>query len=368
MNLHDIIEEGGTVALSLDLDYPVEELKQIVQNLTDATYLVPGFIPAEAGFLNLQTLILDQFSDEIETYILPDRNVVTRIATIAESGARTNDNGPQLLAANLMALAQIVDWQIDPSISFHELAHRTDNGNAAKELSWFRAANEAQAWAWIDIALGRASVLGDLSPAETENMDLAKPLNRWQNNYAICLKMAELELSVLSRFERVKILLEWMDSEFHFGGPAAMFAIFYYGPSSKSSGMLKGLRSQNRARAIAGIKNAAWDISYLCEFTNKAKFSNFPQQQYVLATADKSLAEVAQLLFLRLDGCSPVDEFALAFAQWWPENQAKHIAVSLVLGHENAAKRNSSNTPPKSVGRLTKTINDGENFILTWQP
>lgn len=368
MNLHEILEEGGTVGLYLDPEYPIEDLRQVAQNIAAQTYLIPGFIPAEAGFLNLHTLILDHFSSGIETYILPDRNLVTRMAAIAKSGVRANDNGPQLLAANLMALAQILDWQIDPSIAFYELAHSTDNGIAAKELSWFRVADEAQPRAWIDIALGRASALNHANPSENEDLDLAKPLDRWKNNYAICLKMAELELSSLSSLERIEGLLNWMNSDFHFGGPAALFAIFYYGPRSNRSGMLKNLRSQCRERAIAGIKNAAWDISYLGEFTSKVRFSKFPEQQYLLATADKSLAEVAKILLPRLDGCDPVDEFGEAFARWWPKNQAFQIAALLVQCINSAGERNASNVRPRSLERLNPTIAKGEQFILDWRP
>jgi hypothetical protein len=364
MNLHEILEEGGTVVLFNDSDHRTEELEGIAQNLAETTYLVPGFIPADAGFLNINTLILDQFSNGIETYVLPDRNVVTRMAKIARAGAKPNDNGPEFLAANLMALAQVVEWQIDPSIAFHELAHRKDNATASEELSWFCAANKSQPRAWIEIALGRSLALDQMAPIEVNEVDWAEPLLGWQRNYAVCLKTAELELSALSPFPRIGSLLNWMDSEFSYFGSAALFAVCYFGPSSARAGMLKNLRSPNRERAIAGIKNAAWDVSYLSCFTSHVRSSKFPYQQYVLATADKTLANVAQLLILRRGGSGVVAELEIAFTRWWPKDQARQIAVSLIQCQENAAARIHSNIRPNSIDSLTTTISNGEDFIL----
>jgi hypothetical protein len=367
VNLHDILEEGGTIALQLASDFPIEELEEIAQYLAGATYLIPGFIPAEAGFLNLHTLILDQHSSGIETYILPDRNVVTRMARIAEQGIRAEPDKQQYLAANLMALAQIVDWQIDPSIAFYELAHRKGNEIANLELSWFRTADEARPFAWINVALQKSRSLGDLCPAEGESVDLERPLTRWQYDYAACLKLAELELSPsFSPSEKVASLLHWMDCDFYFGGSAAMFAICYFGPSSRRSGMLKNLRSSDRRRAIAGAKNAAWDIRYLGEFSSKARLSNFPEKQYVLATGDKSLAQVAQSLFVRGESGNVVDEFANMFCQWWPEYNAQEIATQLVDCMDKSNERALSKKRPYSIKRVSKAIAEGERFVLEW--
>lgn len=366
MSFYDILDEGGTVALFLDRRYPLQELEQICQNLAEVTYLVPGFIPAEAGFLNLHTLILDQFSEEIDTLILPDRNVVTRMAQIAQYGIREDPNGQQLRAANLMALAHIVDWKIEPSIAFHELAHRTDNLKAADELSWFRAADNAQAWGWINIALGRTRKLRGCQPVRGADLNLARPLKRWQVNYIICLKIAELELTNLEPLARATTLMQWMDVDFFFNGPAALFSIAYFGPRSERSGMMKSLRSKDRDRAIAGIKNAAWDITYLGDFARRAKESNFPTEQYILATADKSLAVIAQLLFPRHDLSSAVDEFSAVFCRWWPDAEAVHLAHALVDCFVKVGQRNGLGSKEKLFSLMPKMAKDGETRMLAW--
>lgn len=83
----------------------------------------------------------------------------------------------------------------DPSVAFHELAHSEGNEAANRELASFRAADQAQALAWVSVARGRSQALKASEPVEPTDHDLASPLNRWQRNYVAALKIAELELS-----------------------------------------------------------------------------------------------------------------------------------------------------------------------------
>ncbi len=247
MNFEGILEEGGQIWVRFDERFPLDDLRKIAASLARTTYLVPGYIPAETGFLNVETLLHSQVLGNFETRILPDRNIVTRMAKIAKCGTEAERREPDIVAANLMAMAQIVDWQIDPSIAFLELASRKGAVAANEELSWFREADKNQAQAWADIALGRSTQLPPIEGHALEAADFPEEHPRWTRNYSVCLKMAEIELSSLRSTEKVSTLLKWMIDDFFLAGPAALFGIAYFSPRGRKKGMLKNLKSPDRA-------------------------------------------------------------------------------------------------------------------------
>ena len=288
-----MLEDDATVMVCLRPDFPADDLEEIVRKLEASNALVPGFIPASAGFLNLQSITYATLVERAQTVVMPDRNLVSRMASITRTGLPR----PSQLAAQIMALCQTVDFNIDPSVAFHELAHRQGNDAALEELAWFRVADENRHRMWIDVALGRVERLPALS-AETEPFaDLAAPLDRWLRNYVVALKIGALELSSSNRRAKTQALFEWMVSDFIIAGPAAMFASMYLSPRAAKARMMKQLRSQDREKALAGIRNAAWDLTYLSEFVRKVKSSDYNVQRYVLATGDRTMAELAGLLF-----------------------------------------------------------------------
>jgi len=348
-----MLEDDATAMICLRPDFPAEDVRTIIHRLDGSQALVPGFIPAPAGFLRLETITYAALIEGVQTVVMPDRNIVSRMARIARTGLARPAEPTSQLAAEIMALCQTVDFDIEPSIAFHELAHRQGNDAALEELSWFRVADQNRRQTWLDIALGRASKLPVLSPAAEGFVDLAAPLNRWVRNYAVALKIASLELSPLARRAKARALFEWMVSDFIVAGPAAMFATMYLSPRAARARMMKHLRSPDRERALAGIRNAAWDITYLSEFVQRVKAANYNSQRFILATGDRTMAELASLLFPdieTLDGFRRI--LSSAIVPWWGDD-APYVAKLICDAIEVGEAREPPTSPSRNyVGDL----------------
>lgn len=61
---------------------------------------------------------------------------------------------------------------------------------------------------------------------------------------------------------------------------------------------MKGLKSPDRGKALAGTKNAAWDVTYLSELIRRAKPENYGQARCIFVSADRALADLAPLLLI----------------------------------------------------------------------
>ena len=120
--------------VTLGGDFPLDDVEAIGARLAASGALVPGYEPPAAGLLHLGGLFYARDVDGMGLMLLPDRNLVSRMARIAKDGARRPGAPPDVLAADLMAFAQAMNIDIEPAIAFHELAHRDGNAVALEEL------------------------------------------------------------------------------------------------------------------------------------------------------------------------------------------------------------------------------------------
>lgn len=358
----------GFVAIKLDPDFPLKDVEAIGAELQQSGLLVPGYIPPERGMLDLSGLRLAELLDRVEHIVLPDRNVVTRIARIAERGAQRPFDQPTQFAADLMAFSQCLNFNFDPLIAFHELAHRLGNAAAHRELSWFRAADEAQSQAWIDVARGRTDRLKVTTPAESSDEDLAAPIDRWERNYVAALKIAKLELTGKRPVDRAIALLDWMVDDFFLAGPAAFFASMYFSPLTERKRLIKQLRSEDRERAIAGVKNAAWDMTYLSNFAQRMREAGEGPYRFFFATADRGLAAIASYIVIDAEEDQLEEAMIARLNGWWNERDAR------ILGREFTARILAvRNRPPptglKGLGDpIAHWIAAGEDALRRWRP
>lgn len=362
------MEDGiGEFMVQFPPDFPLDDVIDIAAELMADGGIVPGFIPAERGVFDLMVIKYSELVGET-TVILPDRNLISRIVAIAEGRARYPLDTPSQLAANLMAYCQCMGLDFDPAIAFHELAHKEGNGEANRELAWFRAADKAQAIAWVAISRGRAQGLGSLQPAELTDHDLASPLARWQRNYVAALKVAELELSDLKPLERALALLEWMLEDFFLAGPAAVFASMYFSPNAAKKRLIKHLRSEDRERAVAGIKNAAWDMTHLSDLARRMKHGNDPSKRYVFATGDRGLAEIARLLPIDAGEDQLQAELARLMSVWWPPHSVEILAERFAEAFFVASSRPAPVGPDGDRDPISSFTAEGECTVREWLP
>ncbi len=337
----------------------------ISKRLSHRGGIVPGFIAPQRGMFDRIALTYAKGVEGWTFCLLPDRNLVSRMASVAQHGRPIRDDGPTSMAIELMAFCQAIDIQIEPSVAFHELAHREGNLTAQEELRWFRLADRENPSAWIDLALGRRDsiVLGEPPPRTDE--DLAFPLARWRRNYIVALKVGELELSPLQPVEKARELLRWMYEEFMLAGPGAAFALFYLAPRGPRRGLIKRLRSVERTEAIAGIKNAAWDITQLSDFSARIQRGEAERRRYLFATADQGLARIAPAIISTPEPQEDLPYVRALLTEGWGESLAAELSNLLV----KYVAQDSSPTRPAPDPRpdfISICIVEGERRMLDW--
>lgn len=276
-----VAERGEDVegAVFLPPNFPYPDLLKLAELLEGADVLTSGYITPPVGLCHPDGFIYEKHFEDIKTILLPDRNIASRFAQIAKGAGVDESLRP---VAALLAFAHFLDVEVEPSIAFHELAHKQGNGVANEELAWLRRADNGDAYALMDLALGRAERLIEVAPLSSiGDLDLAKPIRRWRRNYIVTLKIGELELAGLPHLDRMLALLDWMHRDFIVAGPAAMLACIYFAPNSPPrKGLLKQLQSPDRARAIEGAKNAAWDITHLSDFIKRVNEATDSSKRY----------------------------------------------------------------------------------------
>ena len=353
-----------TFLLQFPTGFPRGDLLQLGQILADAAIFVPGFRIEDAAhydpdFYLYQTLVARQ-----EFIILPDRNLASRIAQV---GAGEQIGAQRRMSAVLMAFAQGLNLNFEPSICFHELAHRLGNAAALAELRRFKAADEAAPAEWIDLALGRRDRMAPHALPAVSDHDLEKPLRRWNRNYIVALKIAELELSDGTSLEKLRGLVEWMFDDFILAGPSFMFASMYLSPTGRRRRMIKQLRSPDRESALAGVRNAAWDLTHLSDFSRLVQEAGDGPKRYLLATSDKALAALAFTLLLDDEHATLTDGAAETLAQWWPLKEARGIAQlygECLRRCDDRSRRNNQNPGP---GYLEQLRSDLERIVREWK-
>jgi len=319
-------------------DFPHDDVRRIAARLKADEVLVPGFEPDPRGLLDLQALADAGEGQGIDTVLLLDRNLVSRMASVASRGLKAPLPEMDRIAIDLMAFAQSVNLQIEPSVAYHELAAPSANDAAHLELGWFNVANRGAASVWIDLALGRRTDAPLGQPEPTPVVDLSLPLRRWRYNYVVALRVAALERSAASPLDRALGLFDWMYSDFQLAGPAALYASMYFGPRAARHGMFRNLNSDDREKAIKGVKVAAWDMTHLSDFSRR--ITSAPKwNRYIFASGDRALLSVARLLSVPEDGAEARRALAEGFAQWWPAGDARALAERL-LDLTDKVKRN----------------------------
>jgi hypothetical protein len=196
------------------------------------------------------------------------------------------------------------------------------------------------------------------------------PLRRWRRNYIILLKLAELDLKGADRATQITELARWMYEDFIIGGPALIFAIYYLTPNSKRKGLLKNLRSNNRQKALDGIKNSAWDVTFLSDWILRISRQKTENKLTILCSLDRNLIRLANMLSPRLnDPDSPylLRTSMLELLAPWGNRSTKQISEQIdhFLGTTDNPKRQIHR--PNEVN-IDAMISAAESLVRDWIP
>ena len=345
-------------------DFPYMELRALGEMLEAEGVFIPGYQPPPVGLCHPDAFIFEAQFDNIQTILLPDRNIVSRMAKIV-TGAPMDETLRKIAA--IKAFCHFLDIQIEPSIAFHELAQLQGNDAANRELVRFREADNADPYPWLGLAFGDLNALDPMEPQHSpEAHDLAFPLRRWRRNYIAALKIAELELSGRPNLDRMLALLSWMRDDFIIAGPAALLASIYFAPNSPPRKRLfKQLFSPDRLRAVDGVRNTTWDLTHLSEMIGKVNEANDSQIRLLFASFDKGLRTLAGLLFHV--SAEELSEALLveAFVPWWTCAQAEQIAKSLIKLLADLNDKNRKQRQANSPVSINEMILRGEQRVLS---
>jgi hypothetical protein len=264
---------------------------------------------------------------------------------------------------------------VEPNLALYEAAMTAGSKAANEELRRFRIADNVQTNCWTDVALGRSPKLvvpGHLMRVEPEpsTIDFEMPLRRWRRNYMILLKLAELDLGGANRASQITELAKWMYEDFIIGGPALIFAVYYLTPNSKRKGLLKNLRSNDRQRALDGIKNAAWDVTFLSDWILRISRQKEKNTLTILCSLDRNLIRLANMLAPRLIGQNspeaarpPMQDL---FAPWG-DRLSKQVSeiIDQFLSTTDNPNRQINRPDEINVGAM---ICAAEAIVRSWTP
>jgi hypothetical protein len=208
-------------------------------------------------------------------------------------------NEEHRVACGIQALAQITEAVVEPNIALYELGSGCTHADAEKQLTLFRRIDHTHPQHWADLATGRVNrldpeQLADWQGKRPKETNYSKKLHHWQASYAACLKIASLELMSMPAEEKMLELIRWMEEDLCFLLPGLILANRYLAPNAKRSGLFKQLRSTDRAKALEGVSNQAWDLTLIYAWMDDLRSTESTGRIVILASLDRTLHSIAR--------------------------------------------------------------------------
>lgn len=347
-------------------DYPLEELIRYGSELVVDGIVAPGFIPPGRGALDPAALHYMQTIENRPATMLLDLNIVTEIANIASGNLDIITSDFRRSVGKLMAVCQLNDVALDPSLAIHEKAQTMGHERAREMLEWFRAGDNASPWEWLEIARGTPAPLSTKRVSATLPGMLDTPIRRFGRNYLLSLKIADLALDpTKTSIGRLTEFVEWFREHMYWAGSAALFAATYLSPEGPKAGLMERLKSPNRSKALDGARKQAWDLTHLSEF-GKAVAKAGDRRRLLFATKDQGLATMAQLVCV-YPSASEIED---VFSPWWGPVDAATVGKMYSSAIETAEATRDQHQPisgkPESwVDAETRRL---EEKIEAWRP
>lgn len=256
-----------------------------------------------------------------------DRNLVSRLVRLA-AGHHIDHSRPESavdrVAAACMAFLITAEVLTEPNISLYELSESADDADGQVDLLSFRIADHLHPQAYLEVALGRAPGIHPdlihearllLEAEQRPSVDFEMPLRHWRRHCCALTQIARLERTSLTGREKFEALLDWSISPGFFDGLAIAFAVRLFGRAKPRGRMLKSVRSRDAGKCFAGIRNAAWDLTYISHWA-KQSGTDEEGRIWILCTNDKVLRDLARM------AVGDEDRVAELFKQNWQSREA----------------------------------------------
>jgi len=319
----------------VELDFEIKLLEPLQNLVKHGNPFVVSPSNIDSPYNLLEYIRASKFSD-IELMALVDNNVLTRATSIAKGEEITGDSESQnvaRLACGIMCFFILGEFTVEPSMSIYEKASMSSHEEAASELFHFKVADHLHPQIFAELALGirnsasqkeieisRDVVIQNSRPLREKNF--AKTLDPWKINYLFVLKAAELWKKGHGKVEAAKEFIEWMEKDTFFNAISSIFALLFLSPS-RIAKMLKGINSSNIKKFRNGLKNCAWDLAYITQWSGFARDAK-PETIWFLCTHDKVMKQIASTVFLQ-PGVSENDAIGGLFNSYWGEKDGRYL-------------------------------------------
>jgi hypothetical protein len=242
---------------------PPGDVTALQDLLRESNSFVPSFVGADV--YSVETYIVQYARERTETTLLFDRNLYSQVVALTK-GSRATEKSR--FAAAVMAFASCANAQIEPSLALYEGSASGARRAWKRDLEVFHRADEIHPANWAALALGYAERFDRRIPGKrlrsepAKSFDPTAKLRFYGFVYPIVLKMATISRVGGQPDEKMIELLDWMYYRWHFSAPATFLAIQALSHDPPKD-VFKNIGSKDRKKALAGVRNAAWDLVYI---------------------------------------------------------------------------------------------------------
>ena len=279
-----------------DLPIPIGDLKAIEGIVRGQDMFCTSFPDQDVYSITLYHAQAEMYGTH--AWMVLDRNVFARIVELAKGCSATLDHR---IAAAVMVFARCAKIDFEPTLAVHEGVATQSENDSLHDLAMFRAAANVHPSEFAEIALTRSSrLLGKLLPAQvTANLTAStQRIRQYSFVYPLVLKMGLIEIEGGPMADRMRRFLDWTYSNWYMSAPAtALAAMCFSGVAPK--GALENLRNRDRTLAPKGLRNCAWDLTYVTWWGELLKRQSREQRLHLFCTRDKALRRVAQQILVK---------------------------------------------------------------------
>jgi hypothetical protein len=275
---------------------PPGDVTALQDLLRESKSFVPSFVGADV--YSVETYIVQYARGRIETTLLFDRNLYSQVVALAK-GSRATEKSR--FAAAVMAFASCANAQIEPNLALYEGSASGARRAWKRDLAVFHRADEIHPKNWAALALGHSERFDRRIPGKRLRSERAKSfdptakLRFYGFVYPIVLKMATISRVGGQSDKKMIELLDWMYYRWHFSAPATVLAIQALSHNPPKD-VFKNIGSTDRKKALAGVRNAAWDLVYITAWYERIKTQAQEHELTVLCSRDRVLLTAAELL------------------------------------------------------------------------
>lgn len=338
--------------------YPIERLVRESDSL----------IAAHAALQDIYSLGEYQKLGAVKRVVLLDSNILTRLIDLAKGN---EIRGDELSKENyryccaLMCFFILSDIDIETNISFYERASSNGHPKAIDEYPYFMIANHIHPMIYANLALGLTNGIcaeqieytrDNIKIGVPEESNFAKELNDWKLVYSHLLKAKILLRDEPKPVKRIEQMMEWFASESSVLPSSLLFILILLSPKpGKPGSLVKKINSSEFTTLKDGLKNAAWDLTYLTAWRTLTKSQ--PETLWFFCSLDKNLQSIARLLYAR-KGEEKDDAFNKFIEEYWDKKSTeinrnyKNLRDALNEESREAHNSNVLTKIDKMIGKL----------------